>query len=108
MKWFRIHVGFASHPKIIGLTDKAFRAHMSALEWTAAYEQDGALSPQLTAALPPAVRAELVKRGVWEADGDGYRIHDWQQWQTPISELQKKRDATRNRVKRYREGGNDG
>jgi hypothetical protein len=103
MKWFRLHVGFSQHPKIAGLSDKAFRAHVAAMEWTTQYETDGDLEPGVTSALPSAVRAELVKRGVWESHGSAYRIHDWTQWNTPVSHLQKQREAGRSRIQRYRE-----
>lgn len=79
MSWVRLDDGFAQHPKVAGLSDRAFRAHVEALCYCASYMTAGripAAAFRLTGATP-RVRDELLSAGVWDELAGELHIHDW-------------------------------
>ena len=106
--------GFGEHPKIVALTDKAFRLHLTALVWCARNLTDGLISPlgmrisSANASLerPNRVVQQLVSSGLWEPNGDGWRIHHYLEYNPSRAELQDKRKQARERQRRYRQPGN--
>lgn len=108
MPWVRLDDGFTEHPKILVLSDAAFRLHLHALCYSARALTDGHLSNAwLTGgkgrSTPKAV-AQLVAVGVWrEAPTGGYQIHDYLKYQPSRSEIEKSRAAAADRMKRARE-----
>lgn len=79
MTWVKLDDGFTDHPKVVGLTDRAFRVHVRALCYcgrfspgvghipVTAFRQLGATS---------AVVEELLRAGLWE-ERDALYIHDF-------------------------------
>ena len=111
MTWVKLDDGFPRHPKIVGLSDRAFRAHVEALCYAATYTTDGYLTSGVARHLAsPAARRELAEAGVWDVNGDGYAIHDYLAYQPSRAEVEAERQRRtreqsqgRARQRRYRE-----
>ncbi len=82
--WVRLDDAFAEHPKVIGLSDGAFRAHVSALCYCNRNLTDG----RVPAVLGNGHAEELVAAGVWEQNGNGFVIHDYGDYQMAKSEVE--------------------
>jgi len=76
--WVRLDDRFPEHPKIVGLSDRAFRAHVTGLAYCARFLTDGYVPRG--ALPPPRVLAELADAGLWTAQGHGCSIHDYLDW----------------------------
>jgi len=88
--WLRLDAGFPEHPKVIGLTDAAFRLHVEALCYARRNLTDG----QVPKGWPPhrlgrSVPA-LVDAHLWVPDvtGDGWVIHGYLDWQTSRADVE--------------------
>ena len=108
MTWVKIDDSFPNHPKIVGLTDKAFRIHISGLCYCGTYLTDGFIPMTIARQLCNeniSFIAELCEAGLWkEAMAEnGFRIHDYLAHQTSKTQVEEKRQTVRERQKRYRE-----
>lgn len=102
--WARLDDGFPDHPKILGLSDRAFRTHVEGICYAARMLTDG-LVPR-SAVRKRAGAVELVERGVWLAATDGYLIHDFLEYQRSREQVMAERQAaTERRVTEGRRGG---
>jgi hypothetical protein len=124
--WVKIDDSFPNHPKIVGLTDKAFRIHISGLCYCGTYLTDGFIPMTIARQLCNEninFIAELCEAGLWKEamTENGFRIHDYLAHQTSKTQVEEKRQTVRERQKRYRdkhrvteaepaesEGGDDG
>lgn len=106
MSWLKLDDGFGDHPKVLELSDAAFRLHVRALCWVARQETDGAISVAVQRSLgaKPKHVAELVKAGLWDSDGEGHRAHDYLTYNPSHAKLEAERESTRLRVQRFRNG----
>jgi hypothetical protein len=102
MTWLRLDDGFAEHPKVLVLSDKAFRLHVRAMCYCARHLTDGILPP----AFCPRSRSmsDLLAAGVWEEGESGYLIHDFLAYNPSKEQVETERAATADRVKRWRNG----
>lgn len=112
MAWIKIDDAFADHPKVIGLSDKAFRTHIEGLCYAGRYLTDGFIPTIVAARMVQedmAVIAELSTAGLWLEDmpNNGFRIHDYLAHQTSKKQVEEKRQSLRERQKRYRERHSD-
>lgn len=101
MAWAKIDDKFPEHEKVVGLSNAAFRLHVSAICYAARNETDGRILPAAARALRgrPRDMAELVSAGLWELrGGDGWAIHDYLLYNPSHADLEKKREAARKRV----------
>ena len=110
MTWIKIDDSFPNHPKIIGLTDKAFRVHISGLCYCGTYLTDGFVPMTVAAKYAEgdiSVLNELVDAGLWKdrVEQNGFVIHDYLAHQTSKRQVEDKRNALRERQKRYRDKG---
>lgn len=84
MSWANFDDNFADHPKVLGLSDGAFRLHTSGILYCARYLTDGdvpqAQVPKLTPNYRPAHLKELVTEGLWVKGTGHYNIHDYLDW----------------------------
>ncbi|HVJ20152.1 MAG TPA: hypothetical protein VM686_32280 [Polyangiaceae bacterium] len=110
MSWLKIDDGFADHPKVLELSDAAFRLHVRALCWCAKYETDGGLSKASLRVLgaKPKHLTELTTAGLWIDGPDGHRIHDYLKYNPSKAQKDAEREATRKRAERFRNGGSNG
>ena len=84
MTWANFDDNFADHPKVLALSDGAFRLHTSGILYSARYLTDGVVPLAVAQRLTPTYRAaylsELVSAGLWTLSEGGYHIHDYLQW----------------------------
>lgn len=103
MAWVRIHDGAMTHPKVVGLSDKAFRLWVWGLSYAQQHLTDGLL---LTAAIPSRVKratADLIRVSLWEAHDVGFKIHDYLDWNDSRDVVMAKRDGAKTRLQDFRE-----
>ena len=108
MTWVKIDDGFPDHPKVFGLSDLAFRVHISALCYSGKYLTDGFLPMALVSRFANGkmkVISELTDAGLWdtEVENNGFRIHDYLVHQSSKEQVESEKRANRERVKRYQE-----
>jgi hypothetical protein len=80
MTWVRLDDKFYQHPKVMGLSDKAYRCHVNGLCFSAQYDLDGEIPATALASLrgTPKVAAELVEARLWDTTSrGGWVIHDY-------------------------------
>lgn len=93
MGWVRLDDGFPQHPKVVTLSDEAFRAYVVALCYAAEYETDGFV-PEVVAVNGP-VREALVTHGLWDDAEGGIAIHDYLEFNPSREEKRSIRDSRR-------------
>lgn len=103
MTWVKLDDHFADHPKILGLSDSAYRAYVDGLCYCTRYLTDGKITAAPLKRLARGkIVTELVSAGLWEQNGDGVNVHDYLEYQFSRSEI----EATRlQRVEAGRSGG---
>lgn len=81
--WAKVDDGFWCHPKVIGLPLAASGLWVRALSWSCAQRLD--LVPESFVRMVGGTSEDasaLVDAGLWIATDDGYRIHNWTEYQT--------------------------
>lgn len=112
MAWTKLDDRFWCHPKIMGLSDGAFRLYVTTLNWAVANLTDGHVP---TAVLREkrmrnrnSVTEELVNCGLWdEHETDGYVIHDYAEYQPTKEAITQLRQQNRDRQRRFRDAQSD-
>jgi hypothetical protein len=112
MTWARLDDSFPEHPKVAALTDSAFRLWTTALCYSARNLTDGLISPvalrycgsNANLSRPGRTASTLVTAGLWEAEGDAYRIHDYLDYNPSKADVERDREAARERMRRRRSG----
>ena len=126
MPWVRFDDQFPIHRKAAGLSDAAFRLHVSAIFWCARNLTDGFVPEEdlddvcARVRTPARFAAECVQRRAWHharescdsdkctapVDGDGWVIHDYLVYQFSREQVERDREAAAKRQKRWREARN--
>lgn len=100
MTWVKIDDHFADHPKILALSDAAYRAYVDGLCYCARYLTDGKIAdaPLKKLARRGAV-AELEQAGLWKRNGAGVIVHDYLVYQEDSATVMERRrkDSARKR-----------
>jgi hypothetical protein len=91
MGWLRLDDAFGDHPKVIGLSDRAFRAHVEGLVYCARYLTDGQV-PKAKGPVP-RVAVELERAGLWSSTKRGWVIHDFLDYNPSKAEVEADREA---------------
>lgn len=67
------------HPKISDISDAAFRAWINGIAYSFGFHTRGKLTSaqQRLVGATPRIGRELTVAGLWEENGDGIFIHDW-------------------------------
>ncbi len=101
MTWVKLSDDFATHPKVIGLSDAALRALIESYCYAARHRTDGHVpAPVLKRIAPRRTKTELVDAGLWDTNGDGGTvIHDYLEYNPSRAELDEK-DARISEVRR--------
>jgi hypothetical protein len=78
---------FPDHPKVAGLSDRAFRLHVSGICYSNRHLTDGlvpaSVLPRLMGGPPGRALEELTDRGMWIpvlGSAEAYSIHDYLDW----------------------------
>lgn len=96
MGWAKLDDRFPTHPKVLGLSDRGFRSHVSALCYCAQHETDGLVPAAVARSLAPRrIVGELVAAGLWERLEAGYRIHDFLDYNPSRAESEARREQRR-------------
>jgi hypothetical protein len=83
--WVNLDDAFPDHPKVVGLSDRAFRLHVSGICYANRHLTDGLIGatvvPRLTNGWTKGL-AELLDQGLWRRvlNADAYVIHDFLDW----------------------------
>lgn len=99
MSWIRFEDNFTEHPKVLAVSDAAFRLHVRAVAYASRLLTDGAISLAALRSLKSGkwgerLADELVGAKLWERHGDRYVIHDYLHYQPSrahVEELRKQR-----------------
>lgn len=107
MTWLKLDDRFAGHPKVSALSDGAFRLHVSGLLYCAGHETDGLIPAELVPTLMPTYRPkylpELADRGLWLPRRELVEVHDFLEYNPSRDQIRKRREATAERVRRWRD-----
>lgn len=101
MPWVRLDDSFAEHPKVIGLSDAAFRTHVNAICYCNRQLTDG----RVPSVLGNGCTEELLDAGVWERNGSGFLVHDYLDYQPSKEEVLAEREKAAERMRRLRSNG---
>jgi hypothetical protein len=109
LTWVRLDDAFARHRKVRRLGHVAFRLHICALCWCSEHLTDGHIPrDELDDVCDLTVRElrqavpELVRRGLWDEVDDGYRIHDYLDYNPSRAKVLDERAAKSARQARWR------
>ena len=103
MTWVKIDDNFAEHPKILKLSDGAFRLYVTALCYANRYETDGKIDTKVARKLCHSrTIPQLIMSGLWHDHGDHYVINSYSDYQPTREKLENEREKTRLRVGRIR------
>ena len=107
MTWIKLDDTFPNNPKILPLSNQAFRLYIEGLCYANQYLTDGFLAQAVINRLDSQnAVTELLEAGLWLERDNGIQIHDYCEHQTTRKTVEEKREQVRNRVTRYREKGN--
>lgn len=83
MTWVKLDDGFTDHPKVIGLSDRAFRAHVRAMCYCARFSPGvGSIPTAVLRSLGATgqVVTELTTAELWDDTTTGLYIHDFAEY----------------------------
>jgi hypothetical protein len=93
MTWVALDDKMPEHPKVICLSDGAFRLYLSAIAYSNRNLTDGIIGAGAVSGLMPRYRTaylnELVERKLWvKITADQYEIHDYLDWNKSRAEVE--------------------
>jgi len=97
MTWIKLDDNTTRHPKIAGLSDRAFRVWIAALCYASEFLTDGALPIAFLVTVKRTIQEELISAGLWHLNGDAVEIHDYLEHQTAKEDVEKERARNRKR-----------
>lgn len=99
MPWANLDDQFPKHPKVLPLSDAAFRLHVAGICYCAQYETNGRIAAEMVPLLVPRFRTrsldELSRRGLWMPHSDGWEIHDYLEWNRSKEQIEAERERKR-------------
>jgi len=113
MSWAKIDDRFCVHPKVVPTSLAARGLWVTALSWSSALETDGWIPDSILPVLagerdPDSLVDELLTSGLWERGEQGYRVHDFLDWNPSHAVLVARREDAVKRVTRWRERKREG
>ena len=104
MTWIKLDDSLPNNPKILPLSDGAFRLYIEGLCYANQYLTDGYLANAVLIRLDQGNnRDELVWAKLWIESEDGIFINDYTEHQSSKADVEAKKEQTRERVSRFRE-----
>ena len=96
--FIRVHDGLPDHPKVVGLSDRAFRVLIESWCWCSRHLTDGHIPAAYWRRTGTArARAELVSAGLVEQVADGVMMHDYLLHQRSAAQVDEYRAARQDR-----------
>ena len=95
--WIKLHNNVSRHPKVAGLTDRAFRVWIDSLCYCSEFLTDGALPPVFLTTVVPKVQDELIRAGLWGCTGGTTTVHDYLVHQSSRATVEHERRRNRGR-----------
>lgn len=99
MPWANFDDQYPKHPKIVRLSDAAFRLHSCGICYCAQYLTDGLIDADAVPGLVPRFKrsalTELVERNLWIQHGQVYEIHDYLEWNRSKEQVVEERERLR-------------
>lgn len=114
MAWVNLDDRFPWHRNNAGLTDAAFRLHVTGIAYCNRELTDGVIEadevPVLVRRYRKAALVELLDKGHWLPllDGHLYQIRDYLDWNDSREVVLKRRETNAKRQGRFRSKGNGG
>jgi hypothetical protein len=105
MTWVKLDDSLHDHPKLIGLPLECVGLHVFGLTYSARHRTDGRLTPPVVSHLSRGrddLAEQLVDAGVWEPDGDGWKIHHFLHFKPSREQLEADRKGARDRMRNVR------
>lgn len=103
MPWFKVDDQLAFHRKALMAGNAAMGLWVRAGSWCANQLNDGKVPDGVVPTLGTRVQAKkLVEAGLWCKEADGFRFHDWPQWQPTKAEVEKRRAEGAERIRQWR------
>lgn len=113
MGWVRLDDNFADHPKVIALSDSAFRTYIVSLCYSNRQLTDGYIPLAVYDRIgKKGDGADLVDADLWEVVAGnvisedlitGYQIRSYDEYQPTRDKVEEKREQAKERLRRYRE-----
>jgi hypothetical protein len=101
MTWLRLDDGFATHPKVLQVSDRSLRAFLVALCWSGHHSTDGKVPASV---ISRRAAAELLKVGLFEVgDEESFLVHDFLDYNPSKEEIENERRSSRERMRRVRQ-----
>lgn len=102
MSWFRVDDRLATHPKVFAASNAAMGLWVRAGSWSMGAMTDGEIPRAIVRMLGTERQAaQLVAAGLWEKSADGWRFHEWTDWQESREDVAESRALHRARQRRY-------
>lgn len=102
MSWFRVDDRLATHPKVFAASNAAMGLWVRAGSWSMGAMTDGEIPRAIVRMLGTERQAaQLVAAGLWEKSPEGWRFHEWVEWQESREEVVHSRMLARDRKRRY-------
>lgn len=105
MAWVRLDDQMPEHPKVEGLSDRAFRVYVEGIAYCSRTLSDGAIPATKAKKLgaTPRVVQELIEARLWHINGVGYLVNDYLKYNPPKATVEARRAASAKRLREWRE-----
>lgn len=109
--WFRVDDNLAFHPKAMRAGNSAMGLWVRAGSWASQQLTDGYVPDDIARAIGSKADVErLLRSGLWLPSEDGFEFHEFAERNPTRDEVQQRRKATAERIRRWRDkrDGKDG
>lgn len=108
MTWFRVDDNLAFHPKAIVAGNAALGLWVRSGSWSAQQLSDGHVPADIARGIGTKGQVDrLIDSGLWLPNGSGYVFHQWVDRQPTRAEVEKRRKAGADRLRKWREKNDD-
>lgn len=106
--WFKVDDAFPFNPKVVACPLEALGLWVSAGAWCAQQLTDGYVPRSVLPMLrgSEAIASSLVQAGLWFCFDDGYKFHDWDEYQpSSLAARERRKQTSAKRAEAGRKGG---
>lgn len=106
--WFKVDDAFPFNPKVVACPLEALGLWVSAGAWCAQQLTDGYVPRSVLPMLrgSEAIASSLVQAGLWFCFDDGYKFHDWDEYQpSSLTARERRKQTSAKRAEAGRKGG---